>query len=77
MKSPPIAHAHATVPAIGITSTRCRARSHGSSGSSHTSPTARAHAVWVGEDVFTLAVSVVTLGIYTPRKVAVTCEKVP
>lgn len=40
-------------------------------------PTARAHAVWVGEDVFTLAVSVVTLGIYTPRKVAVTCEKVP
>lgn len=36
--------------------------------------TARAHEVWVGEDVFTLAVSIVTLGIYTPRKVAITCE---
>lgn len=38
-------------------------------------PSARAHEVWVGEDVFTLAVSVVTLGIYTPRKVAITCAK--
>lgn len=38
-------------------------------------PTARAHEVWIGEDVLTLAVSVVTLGIYTPRKVAITCAK--
>jgi hypothetical protein len=36
-------------------------------------PTARAHEVWVGEDVFTLGVSILTLGIYTPRKVAITC----
>lgn len=35
--------------------------------------TARAHEVWIGEDVFTLAVSIVTLGIYTPRKVAIIC----
>jgi len=38
-------------------------------------PTARAHEVWVGEDVLTLGVSLLTLGIYTPRKVAITCGR--
>lgn len=39
--------------------------------------TARAHEIWIGEDALTLLVSVVTLGIYTPRKVAIICEKAP
>ncbi|MCA9599720.1 MAG: hypothetical protein KC776_40710 [Myxococcales bacterium] len=38
-------------------------------------PTGRAHEVSSGENVLTLGVSVVTLGIYTPRKVKVVCEK--
>jgi len=38
-------------------------------------PTARAHEVHVGSNVATLGLSVVTLGIYTPRKVTVTCAK--
>jgi hypothetical protein len=36
---------------------------------------ARAREVVLGADVFTVLVSVVTLGIYTPRKVTVTCAK--
>src|SRR5688572_17337607 len=35
--------------------------------------TARAREVVLGADVFTVIVSIVTLGIYTPRKVTVTC----
>jgi hypothetical protein len=38
-------------------------------------PTARAREVHVGSNVATFGLSVVTLGIYTPRKVTVTCAK--
>ena len=37
--------------------------------------TRRAHEVHLGADVLTIGVSVITLGIYTPRKVVVTCAK--
>ncbi|MFO0570656.1 MAG: hypothetical protein U0263_33780 [Polyangiaceae bacterium] len=37
--------------------------------------TGRAREIWVGEDVLTLGVSIVTLGIYTPRKVAIVCAR--
>lgn len=40
-------------------------------------PTGRAREVWIGEDVLTLGVSLITLGIYTPRKVAITCAAPP
>jgi hypothetical protein len=35
----------------------------------------RAHEVHLGGDILTVIVSVVTIGIYTPRKVTVTCAK--
>ncbi len=40
-------------------------------------PTGRASEVVIGENALTLGVSVVTLGIYTPRRVLITCEAAP
>ena len=37
--------------------------------------TNRAHEVHLGADFLTVGVSIITLGIYTPRKVTVTCAK--
>ena len=34
----------------------------------------RAHEVRIGENFLTLGASIITLGIYTPRRVVVTCE---
>lgn len=37
-------------------------------------PTARAHEVRIGGNLLTVGASIITLGIYTPRKVTITCE---
>jgi len=39
--------------------------------------TARAHEVRVGGNILTVGVSILTLGIYTPRKATITCEALP
>jgi hypothetical protein len=39
-------------------------------------PTGRAQRVRFGENLATLGVSLITIGIYTPRRVVVTCEAV-
>ena len=40
-------------------------------------PTARAHRVRTGGNVLTIGATLITVGIYAPRKVTITCEAVP